>query len=261
MSLSSQIRESVSHYKLARKVVEQICQSNNLEVGTVWSALCTKDFDGLDRHFRREKRRNDPLSSVKKPRTAFSFFTQANRNDIQLKNPTLSFGAVSKIVGEQWKALDDTARGRYLTLETEDKSRYCTARQQVMDDMAVNGTATPAVAAAAAATEAPVAEAAATPVAGKKVRVQKTAAPAAVAAPVVAAASTTAAKPAKKSSKAAAAPAAPAVEVVPAPAVVAATEAKVAKKVAKVAAAAAPTPAAAVTTATPAKKVASAKKQ
>jgi len=256
MSLSSQIRESVSHYKLARKVVEQICQSNNLEVGTVWSALCTKDFDGLDRHFRREKRRNDPLSSVKKPRTAFSFFTQANRNDIQLKNPTLSFGAVSKIVGEQWKALDDNARGKYLTLETEDKSRYCVARQQVMDDMAVNGTATPAV----AATEVPVAEATATPATGNKVRAQKTAAPAAVATPVVAA-STTAAKPAKKSSKAVAAPAA---EVVAAPAVVAVTEAKVAKKAAKVAAAAAPAAApatVAATTTAPAKKVASAKKQ
>ena len=123
MSLSSDIRQSASHYKLARKVVEQICQSNNLDVATVWSTLSAKDFDGLDRHFRREKRRNDPLSSVKKPRTAFSFFTQANRNDIQLKNPTLSFGAVSKLVGEQWRALDEKSRAKYLARETEVKNR------------------------------------------------------------------------------------------------------------------------------------------
>jgi hypothetical protein len=249
MSLSSQIRESVSHYKLARKVVEQICNSNNLEVATVWSTLCTKDFDGLDRHFRREKRRNDPLSSVKKPRTAFSFFTQANRNDIQLKNPTLGFGAVSKIVGEQWKALDEKARGKYLTLESEDKSRYCTARQQVMDDMATNGTATPAAEAAAA----PVAEAAAP--SAKKVRSQKTVAPAAVAAPAATEA-TPAAKPAKKSAKAVAAPAT--AEAAAAPAAVA-TEAKVSKKAAKAAAAAATAPVAAAAPA--AKKSAAAKKQ
>lgn len=252
MSLSSQIRESVSHYKLARKVVEQVCQSNNLEVGTVWSTLCTKDFDGLDRHFRREKRRNDPLSSVKKPRTAFSFFTQANRNEIQLKNPTLSFGAVSKIVGEQWKALDEKSRAKYLTLESEDKSRYCTARQQVMDDMAVNGTATPAAEAAA-----PVAESATSaPATGKKVRAQKTAAPAVVAAPATTeAAAPVATKSAKKSAKAAAPAAA---EAAAAPAVVA-TEAKVSKKSAK--AAAAPVATATPATAPAAKKSAAAKKQ
>ncbi len=246
MSLSAQIRESVSHYKLARKVVEQICQSNNLEVAAVWSTLCTKDFDGLDRHFRREKRRNDPLSSVKKPRTAFSFFTQANRNEIQLKNPTLSFGAVSKIVGEQWKALDEKSRAKYLTLETEDKERYGAARQKVMDDMATNGTAAPVAAEAAA----PVAEAAAAPAAGKKARAQKTAAPAAVAAEAAAPVAT---KPAKKSAKAAAAPAV--AEAVAAPAAVA-TEAKVAKKAAKTAAA----PAAAAA-APAAKKSAASKKQ
>ncbi len=257
MSLSSQIRESVSHYKLARKVVEQVCQSNNLEVGTVWSTLCFKDFDGLDRHFRREKRRNDPLSSVKKPRTAFSFFTQANRNEIQLKNPTLSFGAVSKIVGEQWKALDEKSRAKYLTLESEDKSRYCTARQQVMDDMAVNGTATPAAEAAA-----PVAESATSaPATGKKVRAQKTAAPAVVAAPATTeAAAPVATKSAKKSAKAAAVPAAvpAAAEAAAAPAVVAA-EAKVSKKSAK--AAAAPVATATPATAPAAKKSTAAKKQ
>ncbi len=244
MSLSSDIRQSASHYKLARKVVEQICQANNLEVATVWSTLSAKDFDGLDRHFRREKRRNDPLSSVKKPRTAFSFFTQANRNEIQLKNPTLSFGAVSKIVGEQWKALDEKSRAKYLALETEDKERYGTARQKVMDDMATNGTAAPVAAEAAA----PVAEAAAAPATGKKARAQKTAAPAAVATEAAAAPVAAAAKPSKKSAKAAAAPAA--AEAVPA-------AAPASKKSAKAAAA----PAAAAAAAAPAKKSAASKKQ
>jgi len=246
MSLSSDIRQSASHYKLARKVVEQVCQSNGLDVPTVWSTLSAKDFDGLDRHFRREKRRNDPLSSVKKHRTAFSFFTQANRKDIQLKNPTLSFGAISKIVGEQWKALDEKSRAKYTALETEDKVRYSTARQQVMDDMAVNGNATPVVAVEAA-VAAPVATEAVA-AAPKKARAQKTAAPAAVAAPAAEAAPV-AAKPAKKSAKAAAAP-------------VAAAEAAAAPAATKKSAKAAAAPAAAAAAAAPApKKTAAAKKQ
>lgn len=217
MSLTSNVRESVSHYKLARKIVEQICQSNNLDVTTVWSSISSRDFDALDRHFRREKRRKDPLSSVKKPRTAFSFFTQANRNDIQIKNPTLSFGAVSKLVGEQWKALDDKSRAKYLALENEDKARYCTARQKVMDDMALNSVA----ASAPVATEPVAAESIPAP---KKARVQKTAAPAAVAA-------TPAATEAKSSKKAAKQTASAPVVAAPA-ATAATTEAKVAKKAA-----------------------------
>jgi hypothetical protein len=202
MSLTSELRSSVSHYKLARKIVEQVCEANKLDATAVWSTISNREYDYFDRYFRREKRRTDPLSSVKKPRTAFSFFTQQNRNAIQAKEPNLKFGAVSKLVGEAWRNLDEKSRAKYVALENEDKSRYNTARQQVIDDMATRASgeaAAPVAAAPAATTEAaaPAAKAA------KKSKAPRAAAPAAateaVAAPVAAAAPA-AAKPAKKSS-------------------------------------------------------------
>jgi hypothetical protein len=227
MSLTSELRSSVSHYKLARKIVEQVCEANKLEVAAVWSTVSNREFDYFDRFFRREKRRTDPLSSVKKPRTAFSFFTQQNRNEIQAKHPNLTFGAVSKLVGEQWRGLDEKSRAKYVALENEDKSRYNTARQQVIDDMATRVADTPAVAAPAATEAAAPAPKAARKASTKAPKAAATpAATEAVAAPVAAAAAP--AKAAKtKSAKAAAAPAAPAAEA--AAPVAAAAPAKAAK--------------------------------
>jgi len=136
MSFTAQLKGAESQYKLVSKVVRSICESNSLNFETVWSTISNRECEYFDRHFKRNKRKNDPLRQVKKPRTAFSFFTQANRNDIQTKHPNLSFGEVSKLVGEQWKNLDEKARAKYIHLETEDKARYTVARGEVMKAMA-----------------------------------------------------------------------------------------------------------------------------
>lgn len=137
MSFTAQLKGAEGQYKLVRKVLDFVCTSHNLNFEAVWSSVSNRETDYFDRHFKRQKRRNDPLHQVKKPRTAFSFFTQANRNDIQTKHPQLSFGEVSKLVGEQWKGLDEKSRARYLELEAADKARYSSARQTVIDHIAV----------------------------------------------------------------------------------------------------------------------------
>ncbi len=136
MSFTAQLKGAEGQYKLVSKVVRSICESNSLNFETVWATISNRECEYFDRHFKRHKRRNDPFRQVKKPRTAFSFFTQANRNDIQTKHPNLSFGEVSKLVGEQWKNLDEKARAKYIQLETEDKARYTVARKEVMEAMA-----------------------------------------------------------------------------------------------------------------------------
>lgn len=143
MSFTAQLKGAEGQYKLVRKVLEHVCQSNGLSFETVWASVSNRETEYFDRHFKRQKRRDDPLRQVKKPRTAFSFFTQANRNDIQSKHPNLSFGEVSKLVGEQWKNLDDKSRAKYIQLETEDKARYSVARKAVMEDMATQVVAAP----------------------------------------------------------------------------------------------------------------------
>ncbi len=194
MSFTAQLKGAESQYKLVSKVVRSICESNSLNFETVWATISNRECEYFNRHFKRQKRRDDPLRQVKKPRTAFSFFTQANRNDIQTKHPNLSFGEVSKLVGEQWKNLDDKSRAKYIQLETEDKARYSVARNEVMIAMASQVTTEPAATEPVAATSVP---------APKKAKAVKQAV---AAAPVVAVAAAPA--KAKKTKQAAAAPAA-----------------------------------------------------
>lgn len=215
MSFTAQLKGAEGQYKLVSKVVRSICESNSLNFETVWATISNRECEYFDRHFKRHKRRNDPFRQVKKPRTAFSFFTQANRNDIQTKHPNLSFGEVSKLVGEQWKNLDEKARAKYIQLETEDKARYTVARKEVMEAMASAVPVEPAtepVAAASvpapkkakvakqAAAPAATTEAAA-PVAAAKSKKTKQAAPAVATETVAAATEAVAAAPAKKEKK------------------------------------------------------------
>lgn len=143
MSFTAQLKGAESQYKLVNKVVHAICESNKLDFDTVWSTISNRECEYFNRHFKRQKRRDDPLRQVKKPRTAFSFFTQANRNEIQTKLPNLAFGEVSKVVGEQWRGLDDKSRAKYIQLETDDKARYALARNDVMVALASQLTVPP----------------------------------------------------------------------------------------------------------------------
>ena len=198
MSFTAQLKGAESQYKLVSKVVRSICESNSLNFETVWSTISNRECEYFDRHFKRNKRKNDPLRQVKKPRTAFSFFTQANRNDIQTKHPNLSFGEVSKLVGEQWKNLDEKARAKYIHLETEDKARYTVARGEVMRAMATAVVVEPVATEPVAAASVP---------APKKAKVTKqSAAPAApaTAEPVAAAAAPVKAKKTKQAAVASA---------------------------------------------------------
>ena len=195
MSFSSKLRQSESHYKLVRQVVDHVCTSNNLTFDAVWPTVSNRPVEYFDRFFRRERRRNDPLNGVKKPRTAFSFFTQEHRPKISEKHPTLAFGEVSKLVGQQWSSLDATTKAKYTGLEQADKARYEVDRQAIMKDIATRAE----TAQAQQASSAPVAESApvqaSAPVAKKAVAKKTAPAPAQQAsAPVTAQASAPVAK-------------------------------------------------------------------
>ena len=226
MSFSPKLRQSESHYKLVRQVVQFICDNNGLTFATVWSSLSPRDCDYFDRHFRRERRRNDPLNGVKKHRTAFSFFTQEHRPKITEQNANLPFGEVSKLVGQRWAALDTESKEKYRALERADKERFETERRAIMSDISSRGEAAAAVAA-------PAAVLTSAPAATQPGQVAKKSAAKKVAAPAQAAAAPAPAPVAAKASKKAAATPAQ----VAAPVVVQAAPAQVAKKGGKKAAA------------------------
>lgn len=202
MSFNSKLRQNEATFKLVRQVVEHICTTNNLQFATVWPTISTKDCVNYERHFRRERRKNDPLHDVKKVRTAFSFFTQEQRPLIAAKLPEKTpFGEVSKHVGKLWASLDQATRAKYQAEEAKDKARYESERQAIMQDIATRAAVNvPAVAEAVIPSSAPAKKA------GTK-RAAK-AAVAEVAAPVVAApvAASPAKRGGKKAGKAAAAP-------------------------------------------------------
>lgn len=232
MSFSAKLRKNETAYKLVKQVVEHICTANGLDFKTVWATVSNREPAVFDRHFRRERRRHDPLNNVKKPRTAFSFFTQEQRPKISEKHPEMAFGDVSKLVGQQWASLDATTKAGYLAQEAEDKKRYEAERIAVLKANAeqagqqVEATLTTGVTAAEV-EEAPKAR---KPRAVKAVAVAASGPVSAPAAPVVA--ETAAAKKGKKAAAAAAPAAAPvaAPVAVAAPVVVAAVATKKGKK-------------------------------
>lgn len=225
MSFNSKLRQNEATFKLVRQVVEHICTTNNLQFATVWPTISTKDCSHYERHFRRERRSNDPLKDVKKVRTAFSYFTQEQRPLITAKHPNLPFGEVSKLVGQQWASLDQATRAKYQAEEAKDKTRYEGERQAIMKDIATRAAANvPAVAEAVIPSTAPAKKAAA----GKRAAKPVEAATPVAAAPV-------AVTPAKRGGKKAAAvestpvvatPVPASAAVVAAPAAVVATPAK-----------------------------------
>ena len=138
MSISSQIRASEGNFKLAQKIVTALSEKYSFEFNEGWEVLSNRSVDNLTRMFRRERRRNDPLAQVKKPRTAFSFFTQERRPKVQTANPNAGFGDLSRLVSAEWKKLSDKERSRFKSMEDKDKSRYQTERTRVLAEVAAN---------------------------------------------------------------------------------------------------------------------------
>lgn len=142
MTISSQLRQSEDNFKLALSITNALCERFELSREEAWSALSpNRTVEALQKHFKRERRRNDPLAQVKKPRTAFSFFTQENRAKVQAKNPSASFGELSRLVSADWKKLSDSQLKKYKQMESTDKERYQTERARVLAEVAQNAAA------------------------------------------------------------------------------------------------------------------------
>jgi hypothetical protein len=137
MTLASQIRQSEDNFKLANGITQLLAEKYGFPVEEGWAVLSpTRTVDALQKYFRRERKRNDPLSNVKKPRTAFSFFTQENRAKLQAKNPNATFGELSRLVSVDWKKLSASQMKKYKDMEGADKERYQAERERVLAEAA-----------------------------------------------------------------------------------------------------------------------------
>jgi hypothetical protein len=248
MSLTAQIGSSDVTFKLTQKIVASLAEKFAFKFEDGWTTISTRTVENIQKRLKREKRRANPTSSIKHPRTSFSFFTQRQRPISQAAHPAATFGELSRFVSEAWKALTPAQMAEYKALETTDKVRYQTERTALL-------AATPAVEASVEVSTEVV-----EPVKEKRVKTPKT--PKAVEASTPAAAPAAKAEKVKtpKAPKAAKATAEVVAEAAPVVAEVTAAKAPKAKKAEAAAPAAAPAPVAEAAAPVKAAKPASAPK-
>ena len=132
MSLTAQIGSSDVTFKLTQKVVASLAEKFGFKFEDGWTTISTRTVENIQKRLKRDKRRSNPTSSIKHPRTSFSFFTQRQRPISQAAHPTATFGELSRFVSEAWKALSPAQMAEYKALETTDKVRYQTERTALL---------------------------------------------------------------------------------------------------------------------------------
>ncbi|KEI42902.1 uncharacterized protein L969DRAFT_42644, partial [Mixia osmundae IAM 14324] len=73
------------------------------------------------------KKEKDP-NAPKRPLSAYMFYSQDKRTQVKEDNPDASFGELGKILGAQWKDLDESEKKQYNDMATRDKERYTNAK-------------------------------------------------------------------------------------------------------------------------------------
>ncbi|KAI8059532.1 high mobility group box domain-containing protein [Gongronella butleri] len=72
-----------------------------------------------------EKRRTkSEKPTIKRPMSAYMFFSKENRQKVIEANPDVSFGQVGKLLGQQWRELSDAGKKVYNEKAAKDKKRY-----------------------------------------------------------------------------------------------------------------------------------------
>jgi hypothetical protein len=72
------------------------------------------------------KKRKRSTSMVKRPKSAFLYFSGQTRADIKKNNPAATFTECSRITGERWGAATDNDKVPFVDLAKQDKIRYKT---------------------------------------------------------------------------------------------------------------------------------------
>jgi len=80
-------------------------------------------FGGEDAMRKRKRAKKDP-NAPKRALSAFFFFSQIKRPDVQQAHPDYKVGQVAQELGKMWKELTETEKKTYEEMATRDKTRY-----------------------------------------------------------------------------------------------------------------------------------------
>lgn len=118
------LRRDKATFDLVHSVVAHLAEVTGTEFATLWSNVTTHDDKHFQRHFRKQRRADDPFSGIKKAIPAYSFFTKEHNSKLASQHPDKSFGEISKLVGALWKSLNAKEQARYVKMAEADKKRY-----------------------------------------------------------------------------------------------------------------------------------------
>ena len=62
------------------------------------------------------------LRKIRRPKTAWIFFSSERRTELLKQDPTLKFADISKILSPEWKQIKD--KSKYVQMWVQDKKRY-----------------------------------------------------------------------------------------------------------------------------------------
>jgi len=106
--------------KSHESIIRTVCSELNVYDETVVDDLVKKL---LDTSFSSVKAKKDP-NRVKRAKSAYLFFCDEKRKEVQNENPGKGMGDLSKILGNLWKSLSDDDKQKYNDQHVEDVERY-----------------------------------------------------------------------------------------------------------------------------------------
>ncbi|KAL0234067.1 hypothetical protein PCE1_001105 [Barthelona sp. PCE] len=71
-------------------------------------------------------------NTIKRPRSAYLYFCQERRPILREENPDLKMTDISKLLGADWRKLDDTQKIPFNELAAQDKVRYNEEKEAYM---------------------------------------------------------------------------------------------------------------------------------
>eukprot|EP00192_Tetraselmis_astigmatica_P015885 CAMPEP_0117663142 /NCGR_PEP_ID=MMETSP0804-20121206/8434_1 /TAXON_ID=1074897 /ORGANISM="Tetraselmis astigmatica, Strain CCMP880" /LENGTH=89 /DNA_ID=CAMNT_0005470099 /DNA_START=160 /DNA_END=429 /DNA_ORIENTATION=+ len=72
---------------------------------------------------KRKRAKKDP-NAPKRPLGMYMMFCKERRGGIAAANPSLSVAQIGKLLGEEWRAMDEKEKERFRGLADQDKVRY-----------------------------------------------------------------------------------------------------------------------------------------
>ena len=109
-----------SMVKSHEQIIRSVCSELNVQDEERVNELITKL---LDTSFTSVKAKKDP-NRVKRAKSAYLFFCEERRKEVQLANPGKKMCDISKLLGNLWKEVTEEEKQKYNDLHEEDVQRY-----------------------------------------------------------------------------------------------------------------------------------------